>query len=106
MSVCHVLNASTHDIKIPMEFLDLGEYEVWEALDRVINTFDRNMPLSLKIALLNLETTFVSHRLWTHLDHIDLLTAENANQSRLMRRILHQGAYVLHFLSKKLDLAE
>ena len=72
-SVSHVLNATTHDISVSMEFLELSEYQVWEALDQMINSFDKNMPISLKITLLTLETSFVSSKLWKNYDHIELI---------------------------------
>jgi hypothetical protein len=59
------------------------------------------MPLSLKINLLTLETSFISHRLWNDEDNIELLRAGKKNV-RLNKRVIHQGAYIISFLSKKL----
>jgi hypothetical protein len=59
-----------NDIRIAMKNLQLTEYEVWEVLDFIINSFERNMPLSLKMNLLGLETSFISHRLWTDISNV------------------------------------
>lgn len=58
------------------------------------------MPLSLKVTLLNLEISFVSHRLWVDYDHVEHISnGIECQDSRLIRRVLHQGAYTLHSIA-------
>lgn len=100
--VCHVLNTSTNDIEIPIELLQLQHLSVWEVLDQMINTFDRNMPLSLKLNLLTLETSFISSRLWVNQDNVFSIKTGKSQNTRLIKRVIHQGAFILSALSKKL----
>ena len=62
------------------------------------------MPLALKLTLLSLETSFVSSRLWNSYSNIEFFLSDTEHKSRLVRRMLHQGAYTLHFLTRKLNL--
>lgn len=65
------------------------------------------MPLSLKMNLLGLETSFISHRLWKEVSNLKCIQKNITNiGERLTKRVIHQGAYTLHFLSKKLELNE
>lgn len=62
------------------------------------------MPLGLKLTLLTLETSLVSNLLWTDITNVELIesTVSKNQTNRLTKRVLHQGAYTLHFLVKKL----
>jgi hypothetical protein len=62
-ATCHILNASTNDLQIPIEELGLSVLEVWNGLDVLLN-YDRQMPSVLRMILLNHENSFISHRLW------------------------------------------
>jgi len=101
---CHILNATINNIKTIITSLELSSYEVWEVLDHLINSYDKNMPLGLKLNLLAVENSFVSHLLWNNSSNLELIQNGVSKQlgGRLVKRIIHQGAYSLHFLAQKL----
>jgi hypothetical protein len=63
------------------------------------------MPLGLKLNLLALENSFVSNLLWTDNSNLELIQSSVTKNvtGRLVKRVIHQGAYTLHFLAKKLE---
>lgn len=101
---CHILNATTNNIKAIISSLELSSYEVWEVLDQLINNYDKQLPLGLKLNLLALENSFISHLLWAENSNLELIESSITKNitGRLVKRVIHQGAYALHFLAQKL----
>lgn len=49
----------------------------------------------------------MSHRLWVDYDHVEHISnGIECQDSRLIRRVLHQGAYTLHSIAERLEINE